>query len=76
MKFDKSLQLKSPINPFGMDQFVLTSYSVYQSQNTLPKKPKLEHKQEKEEIVREDFGSIYRALNAMLKRVTICILLL
>ena len=50
-----------------MDQLVLISYSIYQSQSTLPKKPKLEQKQEKEEIVPKDFDSIYSAVNAKLK---------
>ena len=43
-----------------MDQFVLIPYYIYQSQSTLPKKPKLEQKQEKEEIVPKNFDSIYR----------------
>ena len=50
-----------------MDQFVLTPYSIYQSQCTLPKQPKLEQKQEKEEIVPNNFDSIYSAVNAKLK---------
>ena len=50
-----------------MDQFVLIPYSIYQSQNTLPKKPKLEQKQEKEKIVPKEFDSIYSAVNAKLK---------
>ena len=50
-----------------MDQFVLIPYSIYQSQSTLPKKPKLEQKQEKEEIVPKIFDSIYSAVNAKLK---------
>ena len=50
-----------------MDQLNLIPYSIYQSQNTLPKKPKLEQKQEKEEIVQNDFDSIYSAVNAKLK---------
>ena len=50
-----------------MDQLKLIPYSIYQSQNTLPKKPKLEQKQEKEEIVPKDFDSIYSAVNAKLK---------
>ena len=47
-----------------MDQFVLIPYSIYQSQNTLPKK--MEQKQEKEEIVPKDFDSVYSAVNARL----------
>ena len=50
-----------------MDHFVLIPYSIYQSQSTLPKKTKLEQKQEKEEIVPKDFVSIYSAVNAKLK---------
>ena len=50
-----------------MDQFVLIPNSIYQSQSTLPKKPKLEQKQENEEVVQKDFDSIYRAVNAKLK---------
>ena len=50
-----------------MDQFVLIPYLVYQSQSTLPKKTKLEQKQEKEEVVQKDFDSIYSAVNARLK---------
>ena len=50
-----------------MDQFVLIPYSIYQSQSKLPKKPKLEQKQEKEEIVPKSFDSIYSAVNAKLK---------
>ena len=50
-----------------MDQFVLIPYSIYQLQNTLPKKPKLEQKQDKEEIVPKNFDSIYSAINAKLK---------
>ena len=50
-----------------MDQFVLIPYSIYQSQSTLPKKIKLEQKQEKEEIVPKNFDSIYSAVNAKLK---------
>ena len=50
-----------------MDQFVLIPYSIYQSQKTLPKKPKFEQKQEKEEIVPKNFDSIYSAVNAKLK---------
>ena len=37
------------------------------SQNTLPIKPKLEQKQEKEEIVPKDFDSIYNSIKAKLK---------
>ena len=50
-----------------MDQFILLPYSIYQSQSTLPKKPKLEQKQEKEEVVPKDFDSVYSAVNAKLK---------
>ena len=50
-----------------MEQFVLIPYSVYQSQSTLPRKQKLEQKQEKEEIVPKNFDSVYSALNARLK---------
>ena len=50
-----------------MDQFVLIPKSIYQSQSTLPKKPELEQKQEKEEVVQKDFDSIYSAVNAKLK---------
>ena len=50
-----------------MEQFVLIPYSVYQSQSTLPRKQKLEQKQEKEEIVPTNFDSVYNAVNARLK---------
>ena len=50
-----------------MEQFVLIPYSVYQSQSTLPRKQKLEQKQEKEEIVPKNFDSVYSAVNARLK---------
>ena len=50
-----------------MEQLVLIPYSVYQSQNTLPRKQKLEQKQEKEEIVTKTFDSVYSAENARLK---------
>ena len=50
-----------------MDQFILIPYSIYQSQSTLPKKTKLEQKQEKEEIVTKKFDSFYSAVNAKLK---------
>ena len=50
-----------------MDQFVLIPNSIYQSQSTLPKKPELEQKKEKEEVVQKDFNSIYSAVNAKLK---------
>ena len=50
-----------------MEQFVLILYSVYQSQSTLPRKQKLEQKQEKEEIVTKSFGSVQSAVNARLK---------
>ena len=50
-----------------MEQLVLFPYSVYQSQSTLPRKQKLEQKQEKEEIVPKNFDSVYSAVNARLK---------
>ena len=50
-----------------MEQFVLFPYSVYQAQNTFPRKQKLEQKQEKEEIVPKLFDSVYSAVNARLK---------
>ena len=50
-----------------MEQFVIIPYSVYQSQITLPRKQKLEQKQEKEEIVPKKFDSVYSAVNARLK---------
>ena len=50
-----------------MDQIVLIPYSIYQSQSTLPKKTKLEQKQEKEKIVPKNFDSTYSAVNAKLK---------
>ena len=50
-----------------MEQFVLIPYSVYQSQSTLPRKQKLEPKQEKEEILPKNFDSVYSAVNARLK---------
>ena len=50
-----------------MDQFVLIPYSIYQSQSTLPKKTKLEQKQEKEEIVPKNVDFFYSAVNAKLK---------
>ena len=50
-----------------MEQFVLIPYSVYQSQSSLPRKQKLEQKQEKEEIVPKKFDSVYCAVNAKLK---------
>ena len=50
-----------------MEQFVFIPYSAYQSQSTLPRKQKLEQKQEKEEIVPKNFDSIYSAVNARLK---------
>ena len=50
-----------------MEQFVLIPYSVYQSQSTLPIKPKLEQKQEKEKVVINFFDSAYSAvINARL----------
>ena len=50
-----------------MEQFVLFPYSVYQSQSTLPRKQKLEQKQEKEEIVPKIFESVHSAENARMK---------
>ena len=50
-----------------MEQFVLFPYSGYQSQSTLPRKQKLEQKQEKEEIVTKVFDSVHSAENARLK---------
>ena len=50
-----------------MEQFFIIPYSVYQSQSTLPRKQKLEQKQEKEEIVPKNFDSVYSAVNARLK---------
>ena len=50
-----------------MEQFVLSPYSVYQSQSTLPRKQKLEQKQEKEEIVPKIFDTVHSAVNARLK---------
>ena len=50
-----------------MEQFVLIPYSVYLSQSTLPTKQKLKQKQEKEEIVPNNFDSVYSAVNARLK---------
>ena len=50
-----------------MEQFVFISYSVYQSQSTLPRKQKLEQKQEKEETVPKNFDSVHSAVNARLK---------
>ena len=50
-----------------MEQFVSNPYSVYQSQSTLPRKQKLEQKQEKEEIVQKSFDSVYSAVNVRLK---------
>ena len=50
-----------------MEQFVLVPYSVYQSQSTLPRKQKLEQKQETEEIVPKNFDYVYSAVNARLK---------
>ena len=50
-----------------MEQFVLIPYSVYQSQSTLPRKQKLEQKQEKEEIIPKNFDCVYSAVNARLK---------
>ena len=40
-------------------------YSVYQIQSTLPRKHKLEQKQEKEEIVPKNFDSVHSAVNAI-----------
>ena len=50
-----------------MEQFVLIPYSVYHSQSTLPRKQKLEQKQEKEEIVPKLFDSVQSAVYARLK---------
>ena len=50
-----------------MEQFALIPYSVYQSQSTLPRKQKLEQKQEKEEIVPKKIDSVYSVVNARLK---------
>ena len=50
-----------------MEQIVLIPFSNYQSQSTLPRKLKLEQKQEKEEIVPKIFDSVYSAVNARLK---------
>ena len=50
-----------------MYQFVLIPYSIYQSQSTLPKKTKMEEKQEKEEIFPKGFDSFYSAVNAKVK---------
>ena len=50
-----------------MEQFVLVSYSVYQSKSTLPRKKNLEQKQEKQDIVTKNFDSVYCAVNARLK---------
>ena len=50
-----------------MEQFVFIPYSVYQSKSTLPRKQKLEQKQEKEEIVPKNFDSVHSAVNAMLE---------
>ena len=50
-----------------MEQFVLVPYSVNQLQSTLPRKQKLEQKQEKVEIVPKNFDSVYSAVNARLK---------
>ena len=49
-----------------MDQFALLLYSVHQSQSTFPKKT-MEQKQEKEEVVPENFDSVYSPVNARLK---------
>ena len=50
-----------------MNQFVLNPCSMYQSQRTLPKTPKLGQRQEKEEIVPKNVDSINSAVNAKLK---------
>ena len=50
-----------------MKQFVIILYSVYQPENTLPRKQKMELKQEKEEIVTKIVDSVYSAVNARLK---------
>ena len=50
-----------------MEQFVFFPYSVYQSQSKLPRKQKLEEKQETQVIVSKNFDSVYSAVNARLK---------
>ena len=50
-----------------MEQFVFIPYSVYQPWSTLPRKQKLEQKQEKEEVVPKNFKSVHSAVNAMLE---------
>ena len=49
-----------------MEQFVLVPYSLYQSQSTLPRKQKLEQKQEKEEIVPKIFDFFFLILFTVL----------
>ena len=50
-----------------MEQFASIPYSVYQAQSTLPRKQKLEQKQEKDKIVPQHFDSVYSAVNARLE---------
>ena len=50
-----------------MEQFLSIPYSVYQAQSTFPRKQKLEQKLEKEQIVSQNFDSVYSAVNARLK---------
>ena len=50
-----------------MEQFILIPYSVYQSQSTLPRKQKLEQKQEKRRLYQIFFDTIYSAVIARLK---------
>ena len=50
-----------------MEQFVLIPYSVYQSESTLPRKQKLEQKQEKEKFVPKTFDPVHSAVNVRLK---------
>ena len=70
----KGLQLISVITPFVIERLI--SYESVCSSSLLnlsitnytsKKKPKLEQKQEKEEIVPKNFDSIYSAVNAKLK---------
>ena len=50
-----------------MEQFASVRYSDYYSRSTFPKKPKMEPKQEKYEIVPKDFDSTYSAVNARIE---------
>ena len=50
-----------------MEHFFSIPYSIYQSQSTFLRKPKLEQTQEKEETVPKNFDSINSAVNARLK---------